>query len=54
MEVFNILYVESRKVHCENCARSSSKILEGFIVLEEVRNYSLTVVRILIIPRAGP
>ena len=36
VEVFNILFVENRKVHCENCARSSSKTLEGFVILEEV------------------
>ena len=38
VEVFNILFVENRKVHCENCARSSSKTLEGFVILEEVGN----------------
>lgn len=41
VEVFNILFVENRKVHCQNCARSSNKTLDGFVVLEEYKTEEL-------------
>jgi len=42
VEVFNILFVEDRKVHCENCARSTNKKLTNFVVLEEYKEKDMS------------